>query len=104
MFSLVENEGRQRRRRKPPDGAKEQGQQLPGPLSTRSTTQVNDSTTSTSQLKCPYLKAQCGSTPGVRQAPGRTEVAGPMSGFRVPLLAATVPPHVSGAMSRVGFR
>jgi hypothetical protein len=38
----------------------------------------------------------------VRQAPGRTEVAGPMSVLRVPLLAVTVASHVSGAMKSRG--
>ncbi len=38
----------------------------------------------------------------VRQAPGRTEVAGPMSVVEVPLLAVTVPSHVFGTMKSCG--
>ena len=34
--------------------------------------------------------------------PGSTEVAGPMSSFRVPPLAVKVPSHVSGAMKSRG--
>src|SRR5690348_2939258 len=43
-----------------------------------------------------------GSTRAVKQAPGRTEVAGPTSVFRVPPLAVAVPPYVFGAMKSCG--
>jgi len=42
---------------------------------------------STSQVK---WKSGAATLPGVRQAPGRTDAVGPMSGFRVPPPAVTV--------------
>jgi hypothetical protein len=105
MVSLVENEGTTKTPTKPPDEAKEQG-----PTGTRPAQHEKHHAGERQHhqhlaVEVPVVESAMRQYPGVSdRRPGRTEVAGPMSGFRAPLLAATVPPYVSGAMKSRGFR
>jgi hypothetical protein len=96
MVSLVESEGTTKTQTNPPDEAKEQGQQTTRPA------QHEKHHASEEQHLVVEVEVKSAVPRDVRQAPGRTEVAGPMSVSAVPLLAVTVPSHVFGTVKSRG--